>query len=452
MSVSMYCSPTHLKLISGKSSSKGIDINGYAEIPLPDGAMINGIITSEDTMISFLKGVGESMNLFKEEVSLVIDNNSIRSKVMRVPPVNESTIMTFVERDMGIVSGVEKTNDVFDYSVLNPVADADGAKILAVAVSRELLETYKNVFEEAGFKLKNIDIGADSIIKIGYAAPQLDSTNILAIIDGKTLMLSLFEDGDFSITNRYRIMNSEGTPEWFNEIGGHVSSVIQFQKGQRSGSDVSYVFFAGLDASLVENLKDSLRYLAINVEQLDLSGIVRFGKLGKIDKSKAKDEKNAEKAKALEEKNAAKAAKANALALAKEEKAAAKAKALEEKAAEKAKAKEEKAAAKAQALENKTAALIEGPSEVGAEGMAELATEAPATGETLTEEPIVDEPASIEEPVTENLVPDAPIAESTGLDDTVSISAPVEALAVADAPPEFVASKYLLNIGTLLRN
>ena len=272
----MYCSPTHLKLISGSPGSKSVEIKRFAEAPLPEGGMINGIITSEEIMIDFLRKVGEKMDLRSADLTLVIDNNSIRSKVMNVPPVNEATILDFVKREIGVVASGTVTDDIFDYSVLNNVAGPDGAKILAVSVSKTLLTSYKTVVEQAGYKLKNIDIGINSMIKVAKLVRQLEGTSILAMIDGKSLMLSLFEKGEFSLTNRYRLMNAEGTQEWNNEIGGHLSSVIQFQKGQRSDSEVDSVFFAGITAMQVEGLNSSLGYLGIKMEALDLTGVAKY--------------------------------------------------------------------------------------------------------------------------------------------------------------------------------
>ena len=275
MSVSIYCSPTHLKLIVGSAGNKSIDISNFTEVPLPDGAMINGIITNEEIMSNFLKDIGSRMDLFSQDVSLVIDNNSIRSKVMNVPPVKESAIIEFIKREIGALAG-EEEDDVCDYAVLNPAADANGAKILAVSVNKDLLTVYKNVVEGAGFKLKSIDIGVNAIIKISKVSPQLNGTCILAIIDEKTLMLTLFEKGEFSVTNKYRIMNTENTPEWHNEIGGHISSVLQFHKGQRSDTEVSAVYFAGIDSAQGAGFSSALTYLGINIELLNLSDIVKI--------------------------------------------------------------------------------------------------------------------------------------------------------------------------------
>jgi len=276
MNVSVFCSPTHLKLIVGSASSNSIKVDDFAMFSLPDGAMINGIITDEEAMIRFLSEIGSNMGIHKHETFLVIDTNSIRSKVMDVPVVSETKLLDFISRDLGAFS-VEETSDVFDYAVLHGKLHEGGARILAVAVDREILQVYRNTFASAGFNLKNVNIGVNALIKLSRILPQLTSrARILAAVDDRTLTLSLFEEGEYKITNRYRLFHPEGTPEWRQEIGNNISAVIQFQKGQRPEEEISAAFFAGLNESQVASLAEPLAYLNIEISELDLASRIKL--------------------------------------------------------------------------------------------------------------------------------------------------------------------------------
>ena len=245
--------------------------------PLPEGAMINGIITDEDTMIRYLSGIGTEMNLFKQEAMLVIDNNSIRSKVMDMPAVNEVKMLEFISRDIGIVSEGGEVNDVFDYTVLNAKVAGGGSRLLAVAVDRALLQAYRNTFTSAGFNLKNINIGVNAANKMARVSPDLmTGARILAIVDERNLTLMLYEDGAYKITNKYRLLASDDTPEWRQEIGNNLSSVIQFHKGQRPTEEISAAFFAGLSPAQTAALAEPLSFLGIQTGMLDLAPRVKI--------------------------------------------------------------------------------------------------------------------------------------------------------------------------------
>jgi primosomal protein N'' len=65
-------------------------------------------------------------------------------------------------------------------------------------------------------------------------------------------------------------MNDAGTPEWFSEVGNNLSSMIQFNKGQRSAADISVAYFAGVMDSQLSALQANLTYLGIDIKELNL--------------------------------------------------------------------------------------------------------------------------------------------------------------------------------------
>ena len=277
MAASLYFSTSHMKIIVGSADANSVKVDDFAMFSLPEGAMINGIITDEDTMIRYLAGIGTNMSLFKQEAMLVIDNNSIRSKVMDMPSVPEAKMLEFISREIGVVAEGGEVNDVFDYTVLNAKAPGGGSRILAVAVDRDLLQAYRNTFTSAGFNLKNINIGVNAANKIARVSPQLSAgARILAIIDERNLTLMLFEGGDYKITNKYRLLNSDDTAEWRQEIGNNISSIVQFHKGQRPTEEISAAFFAGLSPAQTTALTEPLSFLGIQIEMLDLASHVKI--------------------------------------------------------------------------------------------------------------------------------------------------------------------------------
>jgi len=276
MAVSLYFSTSHIKIIVGSADANSVKVDDFAMFSLPEGAMINGIITDEEEMIRFLSGIVSTMNLVKQEAILVIDNNSIRSKVMEMPSVPEAKMLEFISRDLGAFTEGE-SNDVFDYTVLNSKVEGGGSRILAVAVDRDLLMTYRNTLAAAGFNLKSINIGVNAANKIARVSPHLMAgACILAIMDERNLTLMLYENGNYKITNKYRLFNTDDTPEWRQEIGNNISSVMQFHKGQRPTEEISAAFFAGLSPAQTAALTEPLSFLGIQISMLDLVSRVKI--------------------------------------------------------------------------------------------------------------------------------------------------------------------------------
>jgi Tfp pilus assembly PilM family ATPase len=272
MANSIYCSPTHLKLIVGEADSKNVRVRDFAQIPLPEGGMINGIITDEKVMTGFMADANERYALSKEGTYLVIHSNSVQMKRMDVPPVAESRVMEFIKREFGQYNE-EGADNVYDFAVLNPKAASGGVTILAVGAGRELLQTYKTVLVGAGFDLKGIGVGINCQIKLTHFLPQLRTgAYIMVYIDGRNLILTLFENGEYRISNSYRLINNPDTPEWFGEVGNNLSSMIQFSKGQRSNTDISSAYFAGVTGDQLSVLQANLAYLGIDISELNLRG------------------------------------------------------------------------------------------------------------------------------------------------------------------------------------
>ncbi|MDR1028965.1 MAG: hypothetical protein LBL63_06055 [Clostridiales Family XIII bacterium] len=277
MANSIYCSPTHLKLIVGDAAGNTVKIRDFAEIPLPEGGMINGIVTDEKIMTKFLGDVNDEYGLAKEATFLVIHNNSIQTKRMDVPPVSESKILEFVQREFAQYSE-EKADGVFDFVILNPKAKSGGVTIFAVGAGKELIRTYRTVLVGAGYDLKGINIGANCQIKLSRFLPGLRTgTYILVQIDGRNMFLTLFEEGEYRISNSYRLISNPDVPEWFGEVGNNLSSMIQFSKGQRSNTDISSACFAGVTAEQLAVLQENLAYLGIDIAELDFRGSLSVG-------------------------------------------------------------------------------------------------------------------------------------------------------------------------------
>jgi hypothetical protein len=261
-----------MKFVTGDANAGTVKILKYAELLLPSGGMINGIITDEDAMTGFFARANSEYGLNKEPSTLVINNNNIHAKAMEVPPVAEDMMLEFIRREYTQHGESEDDANVYDYAVLSPKEADGGVRILAVGVARDLLESYRRVFEGAGVHLKSIDIGLHCQIKLANFMPQLqDGSVILVLVDDRSLTLTLFENGDYVISNRYRLTHTYDDPGITDEIGGNISSMVQFNKTQKNSAAITAAYVAGVNESQVNALRFSLTYLGIDIRRLDMA-------------------------------------------------------------------------------------------------------------------------------------------------------------------------------------
>jgi hypothetical protein len=274
MSVALYCSPTQLLLLVGNVNGQKANIDEFKAIPLPERSMINGVITSKDAMTYFLQDVTQRFGPFNQEALLVLESNNIRTKIMTLPAVKENKLLNFVQQDFGEIS--EGGDDVFDFTVLGPNSEG-GLEVLGIAAGKLLLQNYIDSFTKAGFKLKRIDVGSNALAKIAGFVPQLQSdSSILVHMDETALVITLFEQGVYRISQRYRLLNPPGTEERQREVVGNISSMVQFQKSQRRDISIDAIHVLGLQPEYLQQFVAATRFLEIPVFALSLDSQIKL--------------------------------------------------------------------------------------------------------------------------------------------------------------------------------
>lgn len=97
--------------------------------------------------------------------------------------------------------------------------------IYACSVQKSLLQSYVDLFESNGIRITNINLGINSMIKIGHFLRSLrEKTYIVITLDGSSFASYLFVNGKYSISSRYRLIYDRGTNLSFMEITQHVSN------------------------------------------------------------------------------------------------------------------------------------------------------------------------------------------------------------------------------------
>jgi Tfp pilus assembly protein PilN len=156
----LFCSLTHLRIISGGARGNRITVKKFAEIPLPEGGVSGGLIADTNIMIGFFTEVAKSYGLDKGNTSLVIDNNLVRIKKMRVPSLKRTDIIETIKEDY-TASGERTGGKVYDYAVTEEKNDDGGYTVLAAVTERAMLDTFLHVADGADLNLRRIDIGAN---------------------------------------------------------------------------------------------------------------------------------------------------------------------------------------------------------------------------------------------------------------------------------------------------
>lgn len=244
LSVCVYITNKKIQVLTGTYIKNKIQIQNFYEEELEEGCILNGIIMNSYGLQNALSEMWKKYNLPQQGVHLVVNGSSINVKHMKIPQTPPDSIRGRIRTEFRDLENIQDL--LVDYSVINP-RNADGScSILAVLSTREFIMNYVGLFKEAKIELEVIDLVQNCLIKLTKRLKSLqDKTYTFFIMDGNMLMQCLFSANDFVMTRRSRILADPSDPGFEREIGQNINSIIQFNKSEQTGADITDMFFCG---------------------------------------------------------------------------------------------------------------------------------------------------------------------------------------------------------------
>ena len=244
-SVHVYISNKSIKAVIGSvSKNRKINVSAYYEEEFEEGCILNGIIMNTYSLQEALSEMWRKNNIPTKNVHLVVNGSSITTKHMKIPQMAPNNVVNFIRTEFKDMEGVQ--NMLIDYSVVVPKNHDGSCSIFAVLSTKEFVTGYVNLFREAKIDICSIDLQQNCLIKLMKTFRSLaDKTLAVIILDKNTLIECLFSNNDFVMTRRSRIFATPEESNFSREIGQHINSLIQFQKAEQTGSDITDVFLSG---------------------------------------------------------------------------------------------------------------------------------------------------------------------------------------------------------------
>lgn len=244
MATSVYISNERIDIVQGSVKSKKIIVKNVIDIPITEGAIINGVITDEFEITEKLKEAFEKNPKLDKNILLTVDSGSIYTKKLTVPALSVRKLKGIIKENFSEIEGYEDL--LYDFATLDMGDKKDGALVLACAVERELIENYYDIFEKLNIKIKKINIShACAISLISMVGTFLNNTFVISILDKNNMSNLLFVNGIYSYSNRIRLVEQRGSAECYQEISNNLSSLIQFNKSEKNGTDIESFYFCG---------------------------------------------------------------------------------------------------------------------------------------------------------------------------------------------------------------
>lgn len=262
----------------GSPTARGARITAAASTQLPEGCLINGVITNEADLAEALKAFFADNKLPTGRVALIAGGSQFMHRIMELPAMSEKKRLAVLSHELSS-SGAETTAPLEDYMLLSRDAKTRTDTVLATRVEQSVIAGYDALAKDAGFKLTCIDLGLAAPIKAVRTIPALQNgTFVVLQFDDDTISACLFVQGQYTYSTRSRLFNPRGTAESGTEIAQKLSGLIQFHIASKSEHQIDTVYFAGADAKDFTVCRPGCEALALKVEQFPDSPTVSLPK------------------------------------------------------------------------------------------------------------------------------------------------------------------------------
>lgn len=262
----------------GSPTARGARITAAASTQLPEGCLINGVITNEADLAEALKAFFADNKLPTGRVALIAGGSQFMHRIVELPAMSEKKRLAVLSHELSS-SGAETTAPLDDYMLLSRDAKTRTDTVLATRVEQSVIAGYDALAKDAGFKLTCIDLGLAAPIKAVRTIPALQNgTFVVLQFDDDTISACLFVQGQYTYSTRSRLFNPRGTAESGTEIAQKLSGLIQFHIASKGEHQIDTVYFAGADAKDFTVCRPGCEALALKVEQFPDSPTVSLPK------------------------------------------------------------------------------------------------------------------------------------------------------------------------------
>lgn len=239
MATILYLSNQLVQAVEAKSNSSFVVCQEQA----PEGSIINGIITDEEVFLEWIRHFFVRNRLSRKECTLVINSTQINSRVLDLPKTSSTEVMKMIAKEFADVR-TDKT--IFTYhTLLEGDAHSRMQRLLAVAVEREFLLSYVQLFNQAGIEVVSIEPAISGFVRRFMHSPEVHKKNcIVQVLDGQEILSMLFIKGVYFYSQRNRVF-SDDDEGLARQAGAVVDRLLQFATTQQVEDPIDTLLVCG---------------------------------------------------------------------------------------------------------------------------------------------------------------------------------------------------------------
>lgn len=243
METAVYIGNETMQMVYGEWRNERLYIDTYAERMMPEGTVLNGVITGEEQFIdTFRNLMTEHPDLMNQKIKVIIGGDQIQTQAVEAPELSEKNMLKWIQGEFSEEDTQEEV--LYDYRIIRQ--DTEHHTALICAVRKKLIGTYVEKFEEMGTEIKSISAGLDCQIRLlGFLPDTREESFLILTLDGNSLFACVYVDGVFRVSSRARLFSDRGTLELSSEVERVVSNLLQFAHTDGYAQKLQKVYLCG---------------------------------------------------------------------------------------------------------------------------------------------------------------------------------------------------------------
>ena len=248
MKLSVYLSDNIVDAVVGQVVNGRLQICDVYSCRLKDGVLLNDTVTDEEYLKQILNRLADRYPRYKNRVHLITGSRNV-TKAIQIPSMRHRQILQIVRRELMDYCQTQE-DMIYDYSFLSSGRKSKGYTILCGGMERRRVEIYQGLFSKCGMKVKTLGIALSSVVNLAaYLSVLREETYILAVLDGRNLMLTLYVDGFYTYTSRLRLLPEDREEETQQEITDAVNAIVKFYGMHGDQQVMKTLYYCSIDGA-----------------------------------------------------------------------------------------------------------------------------------------------------------------------------------------------------------
>lgn len=258
-----------------KKKSWEIGSSGY--LPVPPGIIVEDQIMNAESLSLQVKHWVKAEKLRGASATLAIPTSQIIIRKMRIPSIKAAELRQLVELEVETALRLPFEDPVYDFIKVGH--DDESTQVLVFAAPKKLIQSYVNIFEDAGIHVRAVELSATALAR-AIAVQQNDfiQESMLISLDKNSLEVYMLQNGNPIFMRTITLVDhdtngiEELTSDQVGEIIAEISRMLSFYQYsiQEGASRISHIIVTGENEARIQLHRElQLGLPELHVETVD---------------------------------------------------------------------------------------------------------------------------------------------------------------------------------------